>query len=1335
MAGDRTLSSEGASSVAAQGSTPAPGVLAFLIADIRGYTTFTRERGDAAAARLASVFAELCREAVEARGGSVIELRGDEALATFGSPRQALRAAVELQAVLDDETLRDPTQPLGVGIGLDAGEAVAVEGGYRGAALNVAARLCSIAGPGEVLATDGIVRLAGATDDLRVATPEARSVKGLAEPVQASRVTAADGAGSRHAGAYLAPTELPVSLDPQTALVGRDAEARRLRWAWRTARGGTGRSVVVTGPLGMGKTRLAAEPAAIAARDGAAVVYASALSGGGLRSALKTVRSAPLALVIVDDLESASAEDVAALADSARDISSRGVLLLALAEDVTRPDIASTMAHLTGIDDVIRLNPLEEPAVATIIASYAKEGAEPAPIWAIVEASQGLPGQVHALASEWAHREVSRRLGNAVTRAASGRRDLRRLEAEVASNVVDLQLARERLELAAPSTISGADVCPFKGLAAFDIGDVDVFFGRERLVAEMVGRLAGSSFLAIVGPSGSGKSSALRAGLVTALAAGAVPGAEHWTRILLRPGVHPMRELDRTSFAALPPKVREALRSDESHDAPGAGDPIADVARALGEDGHVLLVIDQFEEIFTATTDADERDAFVESIVRNAAAGTTTVVVALRADYYGRCATYPALAQLLATGHVLVGPMTSDEYRRAIEGPARRAGLQIDGPLVDALVAEVVDEPGALPLLSTALLELWEQREGRAIRLSAYSATGGVHGAVGRLAESAYARLNPLEQQVARGLFLRLSAGEGDAVVRRRVPLAELDAAHNEALGQVIRVLTDARLLTIGEGTVEVAHEALLREWSRLRDWLADDRDSRRLRGHLISAANDWEARGRDPAELYRGARLAAAMDWTTDHTLELNETERGFLSESRQTAARAEQRQRRTNRRLRVLLGVAVVALLVAVGAGVLAGLQRGQAEQAANSADAQRLGAQALTQTDLDLSLLLARQGVTMDDSVATRANLLSDLVRSPAAIGAWRPVSGRPLSVLVSPDARHLIIRTNEGQQALVDTSTGQMVRNVGTDAVAFTPDGQILAWDLSDHSHPKISLSTVDDPTVLRTVTFPEIDTNVYVAPDASTITVVDSDRRGIQVLDATSDAEVAHLTAPPNTTVLDVWQYANGAVLGVDHDGLISDPDALNAAYGQQARLDYWPAGSTSPSAGFVSPGGDDATWAIDQGTSEIAVQEPGGTIGIYSLPDGTRRDFTLQHDGFTGMTFSPDGKTAARLGYQHRASRERPRRAQRPGLRPGPVRRRRPPHCLVGQPRRPAHRMGSHWRPQPGSSLRSRHGKHGERVSQSCFGGQPRRTLAGHDRHSRLHRHHRHRNASADAAL
>ena len=235
---------------------------------------------------------------------------------------------------------------------------------------------------------------------------------------------------------------------------------------------------------------------------------------------------------------------------------------------------------------------------------------------------------------------------------------------------------------------------------------------------------------------------------------------------------------------------------------------------------------------------------------------------AIRADFYGRCAAYRALAAQISANQVLVGPMSREELRRAIELPARRAGLRVEPSLVSALVDDVAEEPGGLPLLSTALVELWEERSGRTLREASYAASGGVSGAVARLAERAYRRLSGRQRERARAILLRLSDAEEAAPVRRRVPLAELETERDEEAADALAVLTESRLVTVDEGTVEVAHEALLSEWPRLRGWLEEDAEGRRLHQHLIHAAAEWQGSGRDPAELYRGARLASALDW-----------------------------------------------------------------------------------------------------------------------------------------------------------------------------------------------------------------------------------------------------------------------------------------------------------------------------------------------------------------------------------------------------------------------------------------------------------------------------------------
>ena len=317
----------------------------------------------------------------------------------------------------------------------------------------------------------------------------------------------------------------------------------------------------------------------------------------------------------------------------------------------------------------------------------------------------------------------------------------------------------------------------------------------------------------------------------------------------------------------------------------------------------------------------------------------------MRADYYGHCAAYPQLAKPVGSNQILVGPLAHAELVSVIEHPAQRVGLRVEPGLTEELLSDLGDEPGTLPLLSTALLELWQAREAGRLTLAAYRGSGGVQGAVARLAERAFANLSDVEREIARSIFLRLAgSGEGEGVVRRRVPLSEFDQS-DERVAIVLTSLTDARLLTSGDGYVEVAHEALLREWPRLQRWLEEDAAGRQLRLHLIGAARDWEARGREHGDLYRGARLAAALDWSADHTVELNALERDFVEQSRLASDAEAERQHRTNRRLRALLAGAGVLLVMVVAAG---GYAVSQAEQARQSEQAARQAEDAARQSE---------------------------------------------------------------------------------------------------------------------------------------------------------------------------------------------------------------------------------------------------------------------------------------------------------------------------------------------------------------------------------------------------
>jgi WD40 repeat protein/DNA-binding SARP family transcriptional activator len=614
--------------------------------------------------------------------------------------------------------------------------------------------------------------------------------------------------------------------------------------------------------------------------------------------------------------------------------------------------------------------------------------------------------------------------------------ELQRLHAAILAQ--DPELERDRPVPSEPGRPT--DVCPYKGLARFETADADFFFGREQVVAEAVGHLVGRRFLALIGPSGSGKSSLLRAGLLHALRSGALPGSDRWAYSVIRPGNHP---LDAMAHAM---DERQAMERR-------------------------LLAIDQFEEVFSACSDDAERAAFLDTIteVVSASDGTTTIVIAMRADFYGRCAEHRALASLLASDQILVGPMDGEELRRAIELPAQRAGLTVEVKLVDLLVSDTVGQPGGLPLLSTALLELWTRRRDRTLRLDDYMRAGGVKGAVARLAEEAFGRLDDDAHAAAKRILLRLAApGETAEVIGRRAPLSEFDLNRDADASHALNVLTDARLVIVTEGTAEVAHEALLREWPRLRTWLEDDAEGRKLHRHLTESSRVWDEGGRDPADLYRGARLTAAGEWAEPHETDLNDLEREFLRASRAASEGEAMRARRTNRRLRGLLVGVAVLLAVSLVVGKLALDQRNRATAALTLADAGRLASRSLVEKDPVLALLMAREAVKIHDSAETRSALFTALERTPAitnriyAPGTPSPTAGGTQWIAISPDGKTLAIGGKgpviEFFDAVRYAYVGSFDVRSGTERATFSPDSQTLLVATSNDEIVSVDVAT-------------------------------------------------------------------------------------------------------------------------------------------------------------------------------------------------------------------------------------------------------------------------------------
>ena len=546
----------------------------------------------------------------------------------------------------------------------------------------------------------------------------------------------------------------------------------------------------------------------------------------------------------------------------------------------------------------------------------------------------------------------------------------RELGIDPAPEVVALEqsILRQDPSLVVPAARPVTDRCPWQGLMAYDVGDAERFFGRDADVAACLAILGRSSFLALVGPSGSGKSSIMRAGVLSALR-----GRGHRV-VLITPGSRPMQAL-----SALPENAP-----------PGT-----------------VLAVDQAEEVFALCEDLEERRAFLERLTDEAR--RRPVLVTVRGDRLTQATEHAGFSRLVEQGLHLVGALDEAGLRDAVERPAYQAGLVIEPGLVELLVREVRDDPGALPLLSHALLETWQRREGNTLTVDGYHASGGIRGAVAQSAEQLYGQIEPDQRRQLRDLMLRLvSPGIGGEAVRAQVPrrLIASDPHHE----QLIEMLVGARLVTSDEGVLEITHEALARAWPRLRGWLDDDVEGQRTRHHLSGAADAWDSLGRPDSELYRGVRLTRALDWQSRTETALTDTEREFLSAA-QAASEAEERsaaeraraQARLIRRLRIVLGGAAVLLVLALVAGGIAAVQSNRASdnaaearsaadsarQAAVSADARRVGARSQLTDDISLSLLLAAAGARLDDSPETRVNLLTALAKRPHAgpVGAAR------------------------------------------------------------------------------------------------------------------------------------------------------------------------------------------------------------------------------------------------------------------------------------------------------------------------------------------------------------
>jgi DNA-binding SARP family transcriptional activator/ABC-type glycerol-3-phosphate transport system substrate-binding protein len=619
--------------------------------------------------------------------------------------------------------------------------------------------------------------------------------------------------------------------------------------------------------------------------------------------------------------------------------------------------------------------------------------------------------------------ELPHAVDEAIARATA--KDPRDRFDEVEGFAAALRAAVAGVEAAPAPVFVGEMRNPYKGLRAFLEADASDFFGREAVTARLLRSLAeddpAARFLAVVGPSGSGKSSVVRAGLLPALRRGAIQGSEGWYVIEVVPGRHPFREIETALMGIAvepPPSLVEELERDELG-------LLRTVDRLLPDpDGELLIVLDQLEEAFTLVDEFDR--ARLLASVRAAAldpASRVRVVATLRADFYDAPLSVPGFGDLLAARTEAITPMSPEELERAIVAPAERAGLVVEPRLLAEMIADVADHPGALPLLQYALTELAERAEAGALTLDSYRKIGRVSGALARRAEQLFEQMNEGGRDACRQLFLRLvTLGEGTEDTRRRVRRSELQTlADPQTMDAVTETFGRHRLLSFDrdpdtrEPTVEIAHEALLREWSRLRGWIDDAREDLRQRAKVSAATVEWLQAGQDAEYLMAGVRLAQAEVAVDDGSIRLTEDEREFLDASiahRDAEAMAERMRRerelilehRARTRLRGLVAVLAAGLLLAASLTAVAANRSREAQRRSDQATVLGLTGAVLSnlRSDPDLSLQLALQAVHLSTQLGepVPTETVEALHWAMQESGIQYPIADGPIATVASP-----------------------------------------------------------------------------------------------------------------------------------------------------------------------------------------------------------------------------------------------------------------------------------------------------------------------------------------------
>ncbi|MEP7019294.1 MAG: BTAD domain-containing putative transcriptional regulator [Pseudonocardiales bacterium] len=832
---------------------------------------------------------------------------------------------------------------------------------------------------------------------------------------------------------------------------------------------------------------------------------------------------------------------------------------------------------------------------------------------------------------------------------------------------------------------------PYKGLRAFTEGDARDFFGRGELIARLIGRLhevgAGSRFLAVIGASGSGKSSVVRAGLVPAIRRGALGEPERYFVTEMCPGPHPIEELE---AALLRVAVRSAARVRDTLDA-GSRGLIQATDLVAPDQAELVLVVDQFEEVFTLCANEPEREQFLECL-RVAAVDPESrvrVVVTLRADFYDRPLRYPRFGELLAARTEAVPPLTPDELEQAIRRPAERVGVTPEPGLVAEMIAELAHQPGALPLLQYALTEIFERRDEDRLSLETAREVGGVAGALSARAERILAVTDRQGRPAIKQVFLRLvTLGEGTQDTRRRVLRSELDALEvdPDAIDGVLDVFGRHRFLTFDrdpatrEPTVEIAHEALLTAWGRLRSWIEDTREDLRQERRLERAAIEWRGSDRDPSFLMRGAQLEQVTGWVHGTDLAIGHGERVYLKasidqRSRDRAAEDQRRvherriERRSRRRLRALVAVFAVAALISGLLTVAARHQRERAGREARIATARALAAAAVANLDVDpeRSILLATEAVrktrSADGSVLPEAE--DALHRAVTASRVVLTVPGHGGDVAWSRTGVFVAESFDEsGTVDLRDASTGKRVlafhgHDGKVTGVAFSRDGSKLATTGEDGY-----LKVWDTSSGHRLASFwgSEIAFGPSFTGDGSLVGAVWGDET-VRIMDLRTKRVVWSRRLTGSRDIAFSPDGKRYAVARVDRNGTVFDLRSRRQAFDLRGRVSNVVsvdsrAVAWSPDGRFIATTSADGTPRIwDSHSGRLLFILPGHAGVAYSLAwsphpttepsdylvtgatDGVAKVWTIRADGFEllrslssremvggvdGLAFSPD---------------------------------------------------------------------------------------------------------------